>query len=648
MRGDRHGVGIVAAAAVLAVTVGYQIRQPEASSSELVAIAGIALICGLAVQAVVRLVGPHGGQSPSRAVARPRRAWGRALRGFASMTFVFALGLVATEPPRREISPREPPSLAGPALVAGVVQRASTPGPRCSVRVSFAGAVWLLRTAPEFCPLARGDEVIVRADELRAAPVTTPGAAPAAAVAMSYGVHRVAYVDRIWRRPRHRVGSGRAVLHACSRTIAKLRHAAWDWSRGDDGRALVIGASLGISRALPPEQTRALRASGLSHLLAVSGLHVGFAFTMVFATLVTLFGGAGRRGVEVASGLGVVVLAGYVVLTGFSPSVVRAALTRVLVVWSHVRGFRDHALQRLSWVVVAMLLARPGWILAPGFQLSVAASFALSTMAGRGSLLRATVRITVFTAPLCWLHFGDAVFAGLVANLVAVPYFSLVLAPMILLGWLLTPIIGLDGLIPASWAAEWLLSFAGSVAMLPEVSWRALAGALGFACVLERVVRRWRPAVPLGSLCLGFVPTRHVATMDPGGVIVVSGARHRSVASLSARGLCVHALDFRVGQTATLFEGVARAHGAPVSVGARDGPHVREFIRSLRHANLEVRRVASCPPVDERRVGEVVDGCRARYGRAVVAHVGDSGEAWCVVDGRWTGIFSRREASSDP
>ena len=628
-------MGIVFAAVVLASTVGYRLCQPMDSTGQSVAIAGFALVCGLALQVGVGLA-----RRPRKVAGvgfrgRVFSAWARALRGIAPFTFVFALGLVATESPSREISPWTPGSVTGAVLVSGVVQTASMPGPSCSVRVSFGALPWLLRADPDSCPLARGDEVYVRADELKAAPVTTPGAASAATAAASHGVHRIARVSRIWRRHGRVLGPLSAVLSSCSRAIAELRHRAWRWSRGEDGRAFVVGASLGISRALPPAQTHVLRASGLSHLLAVSGLHVGFAFTLVFAALVSVLGGAGRRGVELAACLGVVVLTGYVALTGFSPSVVRAAATRVLLVWSHVRGHRDHALQRLAWVVVMMLLARPGWLMAPGFQLSVAASFALSTMSRHESLLRVTVRITVFTAPLCWWHFGDAVFAGLLANLVAVPYFTLVLAPMILLGWMATPFVGLDGLIPASWAAELLLILAGCVAKSPAVSWSAFAGALGLVCVLERFVRRWRPVVPLVSLCLGLIPTRQRVTLEEGGVVVLSGSRNRSLASLSSRGLCVHALDFRVGHAAGLFESIARVHGAAVHIAAREGPHVQEFISSLEHANFVTVRVESCPPVDERRITEIVEGCRARRGGVVVARVERSGEAWCVVDGRW-------------
>lgn len=637
--GEQEGVGIVAAAVVFALAVAVQVGDASDVASERVAIAGIWLIGALALRVGMRLLGPMFAARGVRCWAQPPSWFPRARRILGSLTLVFALGLVATTAPSPEILPRVSGPVEGPGLVEGLVEAGSIPGPRCSVRASFGEAVWLLRVGSTFCPLARGDRIIVRAAELEAAPVTMPGATSAVEMATSQGVHRIADVALLWRRPQRGGGVMEEAIRTGSRAMSRLRDRAWSWSRGDDGRAFVVGASLGIGRALPPEQTRTLRAAGLSHLLAVSGLHVGFTFTIVFAALVSVFGGAGRRGVEVAAGLGTVALAGYVALTGFSPSVVRAAATRVVVVGCQVRGIHVHALQRLSWVVIAMLLVRPGWILAPGFQLSVAASFALSTMRRGESLLRSTIRITVFTAPLCWHHFGDAVFAGLVANLVAIPYFTWILAPMMVLGWILTPLAGLDALVPASLAAKLLLSAAEVCGRAPEVSWPILACGFAAMCVLERGIRRWRPAIPLVSLGLVLVPGAPEVGVDRGDVIVLSGARHRSMAGLSSRSLCVHELNFRVGQSTRVFERVAKSHGVAVHVAAGEGPHVEAFIRALHRANLSVTRVAACGSVEGRRIDEVMDRCAVRHGRVVVARVAPSGEAWCVADGRWISVL---------
>jgi hypothetical protein len=310
-----------------------------------------------------------------------------------------------------------------------------------------------------------------------------------------------------------------------------------------------------------------------------------------------------------------------------------------VVVGCQVRGIHVHALQRLSWVVIAMLLVRPGWILAPGFQLSVAASFALATMPRGESLLRSTIRITVFTAPLCWHHFGDAVFAGLVANLIAIPYFTWILAPMMVLGWSLTPLAGLDALEPASWAATLLLRAAEVCGRAPEVSWPTLACGFAALCVLERGLRRWRPAIPLVSLGLVLVPGAPEVGVDRGDVIVLGGTRHRSMGSLSSRGLCVHELNFRVGQSTRVFERVAQSHGAAVQVAAGEGPHVEAFIRALRRANLSVTRVGACRSADAPRIDKAMRRCAVRHGRVVVARIAPSGEAWCVADGRWISVL---------
>ncbi|MGB1701049.1 MAG: ComEC/Rec2 family competence protein [Nannocystaceae bacterium] len=340
----------MASAVLFATIVGFQLRRPALAAAQMSGIAGVVLVSATALLFAPAVLGAWGRRGVPETDAHVRTWGARAFRTIPWMMFIIALALFVSIPPAAEISPRRPAAKVGAALVPGSVVAASMPGPSCRIRASFHGSIWELRTASEFCPLARGDAIYVRAEELVGAPVVLPRGTPAAQAAMRIGVHRVARVSWVWRRPLGASTPPQVLVHAWSHAIATLRHRAWTWSRGETGRSLVVGASLGIPAALSPEEVGVLRAAGLSHLLAVSGLHVGVAFSMVFVSLLSVFGGAGRRGVEVAGALGVIALAAYVGLTGGAPSVVRAALSRVLVVWGYVRGFREHALQRLACI----------------------------------------------------------------------------------------------------------------------------------------------------------------------------------------------------------------------------------------------------------------------------------------------------------
>jgi len=198
------------------------------------------------------------------------------------------------------------------------------------------------------------------------------------------------------------------------------------------GLAVVRALVLGDRSHLPDPWRQALRRSGLAHLTAVSGLHVG-----VVAGLILVAAGPlpARWRLAVAA----VGIAGYLLLVGPRPSVLRASLMGLAVIAALLMERPPQALQGLAVGVALLLVEEPSRISDLGFQLSAAATFGIllgsTPVAERLRLLPgwlrpplavslcAQVATLPFTLPLA----GGVPLLAPLWNLVAVPWLAVVL-----------------------------------------------------------------------------------------------------------------------------------------------------------------------------------------------------------------------------
>lgn len=121
---------------------------------------------------------------------------------------------------------------------------------------------------------------------------------------------------------------------------------------------------LGDTSALEYETESDLSASGIRHVVAVSGLHVSILFSLVY-----LISGK-RRGLTVA--IGIPVLLVFAAMAGFSPSIVRASLMQLLMLFGLLMKKEYDPPTALSFAVLVMLTVNPLTVTSAGFQLSVA------------------------------------------------------------------------------------------------------------------------------------------------------------------------------------------------------------------------------------------------------------------------------------
>jgi competence protein ComEC len=193
---------------------------------------------------------------------------------------------------------------------------------------------------------------------------------------------------------------------------------------------LVIGDRSGLSTSLYAD----LRASGLIHLIALSGLHVVWLASIARAVVASLGGGVAPR--ALASALCALLYTG---LAGPLPSLVRAAAQEGLRATATLRGRSLDPLQGLALGALGLLACAPGWATDLGFQLSCATTLGLVTLgpwlverAGRRRAWCAafvpTLSAQTAALPLLLARFHAVSWVGSLANLVAVPLSGFLLA----------------------------------------------------------------------------------------------------------------------------------------------------------------------------------------------------------------------------
>lgn len=213
------------------------------------------------------------------------------------------------------------------------------------------------------------------------------------------------------------------------RTHAQARIRA----RFDDVAGMVEATLLARREALDPHVRDDFAASGLSHLLAISGTHVG-----MIAAAVLVLGRMAQMPVRSAAALSGALTTLYVVMLGAPHAAARAALQILLLVGARVAQRPADPFALMGAAAMLLIATRPLAVLDPGFQLSFAGVFGLIAFQApmRAHVPRllpaplrettaATMAATVTTLPIAALHFGLVSFIGIAANLAAVPLLAL-------------------------------------------------------------------------------------------------------------------------------------------------------------------------------------------------------------------------------
>ena len=243
------------------------------------------------------------------------------------------------------------------------------------------------------------------------------------------------------------------VLHAASGVDAlrsKLSKALWA-AMGGDGplhresrylRALAVADT----RGLDEQDWEVLRATGLSHLIAISGLHVGLVAGFAALLMRLLYRGLPGLGLRlplpISAALAALVAAfGYAALAGFGLPTLRTVAMLAAVVLAVLSRRAQSTWQVFALALLVLLLLDPLGILGAGFWLSFAGvGWLLWCLPGREthwlrwrSWLHVQWVASLALLPLTVWFFGQASLLGFAVNLLAVPWVTLVVVPLDLL-----------------------------------------------------------------------------------------------------------------------------------------------------------------------------------------------------------------------
>lgn len=326
--------------------------------------------------------------------------------------------------------------------------------------------------------------------------------------------------------------------------------------------ALTVGDRSGVSA----DDNAALRASGLAHLLAISGLHLGMAAAWVYLGLRLLFAlphGLALRAPthKIAAAIAILAALLYLGLSGAAPpaqrAFVMAAAGMIAVMTDRLRS----GLWFVAWAAVLVTAYAPHVVVGPSFQLSFAAATAIvaayeAASARRrtreapvlaeygplrpiltyvGGIAGASLIATAATAPLALAHFQQAPALGVIANLAAMPAMAIVIMPAAILAGVAAPFglaewplmamaVGVEAVLAvAHWIAAWPIGVIRAPATPDWVVFCFLAGG-----VLTCVLRGWpRWAALLGPI-LAIVG---IAAASPPDLLVSEGGRLAAVAA---------------------------------------------------------------------------------------------------------------------
>lgn len=322
---------------------------------------------------------------------------------------------------------------------------------------------------------------------------------------------------------------------------------------------LLIALLAGDQASIQPDDWDVFRRTGIAHLVSVSGVHVTMFAWLAVAVVGVAWRGAGRHWprllwrvpVPVAAAVGGVLLAAlYALFAGWGVPSQRTVLMLATVVLLRLGG------RRWPWPMVwlgamnAVVWTDPWALLQAGFWLSFVAVGVLFASAGPfiagpvswrqrlQELGRTQAIVTVALAPLTLLLFGQFSLVGLLANLWAIPWVTLVVTPLAMLGVVVPGLWTLGG-----WSAEglyvglsWMSAWPWAVVERP-----ALPPALAVLAVLGGVMLVWRwpwSARVWGLLllwpALAYTPPRPApgqyrvwaADVGQGSAVLVQTARH--------------------------------------------------------------------------------------------------------------------------
>ena len=355
------------------------------------------------------------------------------------------------------------------------------------VRVSFDGTERVLGLAP-------GALIKVRARLAPPPPMALPGSYDFSRDAWFRGIGAVgtALGPVAVNQPAQPTG-----LDSVRQRLGEHIRSKLNGTPGGIATALVTGDQ----NAVGEEDAEAMRRSGLTHLLSVSGLHIAAVVGATLLLTLRLLALSERLALRfnlmvVAAAAGALAGIGYTLLTGAQVPTIRSCVTAVLVLAGMALGRDAISIRLLAVAALLVLLFWPESLAGASFQLSFAAVTAIialhssawarkhfmardepflwKMLRALGAMVVTGLVVEVALIPLALFHFHRAGLYGVGANIIAIPLTTFVIMPLEAIA-LLLDIVGLGA--PFWWLTGWALKLLLGLA-------HAVAGASGAVATL--------------------------------------------------------------------------------------------------------------------------------------------------------------------
>lgn len=300
-----------------------------------------------------------------------------------------------------------------------------------------------------------------------------------------HGVVARTYINKdSWKRSRvsmRRLGVMQRVLIGMRSARDRLLLHNEKHNMSESAYAVVAAMTMGDRSGLTRELRQSYAASGASHVLALSGLHLG----VIYGLLSLIF--VHRRMRVLGQVLAMVAIWAYAALVGMPPSVLRSATMLTLFAFVVLTGRRQVSLNTLAFAAVLQLVANPLALWDVGFQMSFLAVLGIVMLNMRlsnvetpacigrwrvigwvWSLVKVSLAAQLAVAPLSMYYFGTFPCYFLLTNLVAIPLATIIVYTSIVM-YALGFWVWMQGVVATfvGWMATLMNTSLGFIASLP-------------------------------------------------------------------------------------------------------------------------------------------------------------------------------------
>ena len=300
-----------------------------------------------------------------------------------------------------------------------------------------------------------------------------------------HGVVARTYINKdSWKRSRvsmRRLGVMQRVLIGMRSARDRLLSHNEKHNMSESAYAVVAAMTMGDRSGLTRELRQSYAASGASHVLALSGLHLG----VIYGLLSLIF--VHRRMRVLGQVLAMVAIWAYAALVGMPPSVLRSATMLTIFAFVVLTGRRQVSLNTLAFAAVVQLVVSPLSLWDVGFQMSFLAVLGIVMLNMRlgnvetpacigrwrvigwvWSLVKVSLAAQLAVAPLSMYYFGTFPCYFLLTNLVAIPLATIIVYTSIVM-YALGFWVWMQGVVATfvGWMATLMNALLGFIASLP-------------------------------------------------------------------------------------------------------------------------------------------------------------------------------------